>query len=131
MREKIIQAAKERAVNSELACVHAHEIAADLGIDPMEVGKAVNRATNLRFCRCQIGLFGYGPKPEGRHKVVLKAEHVPEEIEAALIAKSIDGHITCKAIWDVADQFTYPRLAVANIVEAMELKVTPCQLGCF
>jgi hypothetical protein len=131
MEEKIIEKTKEAAVDGKLSCVNAHAIAAELGLPPLEIGKFVNRATDLRFYRCQLGLFGYGPKPEGKHKIVQEAPRVPVEIEKALMAHTRDDHISCRAVWDIADQFEYPRLGMANIVEALDLKVTPCQLGCF
>ena len=130
MRERIVEALLERAVDGQVSCASAHEVAAQLGVSPLTVAREVNRA-HLRFYRCQLGLFGYGPKPEGKHKIVLKAGRVPEEIEAAIMAKSTDGHISCKAAWEVAAQFEYPRLGIANILEAMGFKLTKCQLGCF
>ena len=131
MEDKIIEKVTEAAPEGKLSCVNAHAIAAKLDVSPLEVGKVVNRATNLRFYRCQLGLFGYGPKPEGKHKIVQEAPRVPKEIEEAILARTRDGRISCRAIWDVADEFEYPRLGMANIVEALDLKVTPCQLGCF
>jgi len=130
MREKIINAALDEARSGRLSCATAHEIAARLDIAPLEVGRAVNR-TELRLYRCQLGLFGYGPKPEGKHKIVLKAGRVPGEIEEALKARSSDGCVSCRDAWAVAEQFEYPRLGIANILEAMGLKVKQCQLGCF
>ncbi|OGO06983.1 MAG: hypothetical protein A2Y73_00245 [Chloroflexi bacterium RBG_13_56_8] len=129
-QEEIIAAAEELAVDGELACVDAHALAERMGISPREVGRAVNR-TETRFSRCQLGLFGYGPKAEGKSKIILKAAHVPEDIGAILRARSVDGRIACLAAWEIADQFKYPRLGIANIIEALGLKVTPCQLGCF
>ena len=130
MRERIIEALLARAVGGQVSCAAAHEVAAQLGLSPLEVGKALNR-TDLRLYRCQLGLFGYGPKPEGKHKIVLEASRVPQEIEAAIAARSEDGCIPCEAAWEVAAQFEYPRLGLANILEAMGLKVRGCQLGCF
>lgn len=131
MREVMIQKVQEHAVDGQMACVDAHRIAAELGISPLEVGLVVNRATNVRFYRCQLGLFGYGSKVEGKHKIALPAAHVPPEIEVALLERAEDGVITCASVWAVAAQFRYPRLGMANIVEAMGLKLRRCQIGCF
>lgn len=131
MREEIIREAQARAVDGQVACEDAHAIAAELGISPLEVGLAVNRATNLRFYRCQLGLFGYGPKAEGKHKIVLAAAHVPLEIRAALEELAEDGTIGCAEVWALAERFRYPRLGIANMVEAMGLKLRRCQIGCF
>jgi len=130
MHETITEALLDRAVNGHISCANAHDLAEQLGLSPLEVARAVNKA-HLRFYRCQLGLFGYGPKPEGKHKIVLKAARVPEEIEVAIMARSTEGWISCKAAWEVATQFEYPRLGIANILEAMGLKLKKCQLGCF
>jgi DNA-binding transcriptional regulator YdaS (Cro superfamily) len=131
MNEQILKGIEEIAIQGEVACADAHELAARLGVAPIEIGQAVNSATNLRFYRCQLGFFGYGPKEEGKHKIVSRAAHVPAEIGAAIQAQAVDGRIACKAVWDLAVQFKYPRLGMANIVEALDLKVKPCQLGLF
>ena len=100
-------------------------------VEPMELAEAVDRASGLRFNRCQLGLFGYGPKAEHKHKIVLAAQTVPAEIEAALRSRMNGNAIACVAVWEVAEQFKYPRLGMANIVQALGFKVAPCQLGCF
>jgi len=131
MRDEIIRKAQARAVDGQVSCRDAHAMAAELGISPLEVGLAINRATDLRFYRCQLGLFGYGPKAEGRHKIAMAAPFVPPEIQAALEGLAEDGAIGCAEVWAVAQRLEYPRLGVANIVEAMGLKLRRCQIGCF
>ncbi len=131
MREAILEAIQREAVAGELACADAHAIAARLGISPQELGRLVTEETDVRIYRCQLGLFGYGPKAEGKSKIVLKAVHIPEDIERAIKAKVVDGRIACQDVWAIAERFKYPRLGMANIVEAMGLRVRPCQLGCF
>ena len=131
MAQDLIRAAKELAVAGELACADAHELARRLGVTPLALGKAINRDSELRFSRCQLGLFGYGPKAEGKSKIVLPATNMPEDIVAAIQAKTRNGSISCYHAWVIADQFKYPRLGIANIIETLGLKVTPCQLGCF
>ena len=131
MAQDMISMAKEMAVAGEVACADDHELAARMGVTPLEVGKAINRDTELRFNRCQLGLFGYGSKAEGKSKIVLRAVNVPDDIADAIRAKAANGRISCSDVWEIADRFKYPRLGIANIIEALELKVTPCQLGCF
>jgi len=131
MDEQILAAIKSLAVNGEVSCANAHAVAAKFGVAPIEVGDVVNKQTSLRFYRCQLGVFGYGVKAEGKSKIVLKATNVPPEIAAALMAQASNGRIDCAAVWEIAEQFEYPRLGVANICEALGLRVKPCQLGCF
>ena len=109
----------------------AHRIAAKLEISALEVGRVINRATELRFFRCQLGLFGYGLKAEGKSKIVRAAERIPPEIEADIAAKAQDGAVSCAELWAVAAAHKYPRLQVSNIAEGMGLRTRPCQLGCF
>lgn len=131
MESSIIKELENRAVEGEIACADAHDIARLFDITPIELSKQVNRNTDLRFNRCQLGLFGFGPKAEGKSKIVLRATNIPPEIEAALQAKATNGRISCAAVWEIADQFKYPRLGIANIIETLSLRVKPCQLGCF
>lgn len=115
---------------SELSCVRAHDLSAKLGVSPLEVGEAIDR-TSIRVYRCQLGLFGYGSKAAGKSKIVLPATNVPAEIEAALRSLATEGRIPCRQVWELAERFEYPRLGVANVIEALGLRVWPCQLGCF
>jgi hypothetical protein len=131
MRKDILEAVQQVAINGEVACADAHSIAKSLAVDPIELGKAVNRASGLRFNRCQLGLFGYGPKSEGKHKIVMAATMVPPDIEVALRAHVVDNTISFLEVWVIAEQVKYPRLGLANIVQALGIKVAPCQLGCF
>ena len=119
------------AENGEVACSDAHALAAELDMSPQELGKHVNRAGDLRFYRCQLGLFGFGSKAKGEHKIILAAARVPADIEAAITQLAPDGRISCADVWALAERFKYPRLGMANIIQTMGLKVTPCQLLCF
>ena len=131
MRQEILEAIQTASVSGELACADAHALAAGSEVSPMEVGRLVNSETELRFNRCQLGLFGYGPKGEKLHIIAQPAAHLPEELRLALEARVVNGRIPCLAVWEVAEEFKYPRLGVANVLESLGLRVKPCQLGCF
>jgi hypothetical protein len=126
----ITTAVKAAAVNGEVACADAHAIAERFQLSPEQVGELLDELS-LRFTRCQLGLFGYGSKAEGKSKIVLRATNIQPEIEAAIRANTINGRISCRAAWEIAEQFKYPRLGIANITEALGIRVSPCQLGCF
>jgi hypothetical protein len=132
MDQEIKQAMEERLEDGQLPCNQAFAIAQNLGVEPLRVGLLANEA-DIRISRCQLGLFGYGPKAEGKHKIVHAMDNVPERLAARLRAESEDGElgITCAEIWRTADGLGYPRLEASSAVEAMGLKVTRCQLGCF
>ncbi len=130
MDEHIYQAMQERLEDGKLPCNQAHAIAQTLDVDPLTVGLAANQA-GIRISRCQLGLFGYGPKAEGKHKIVQPMNEVPERLAVRLRAQAEGDSITCTAVWRVADGLGYPRLEASSAVEAMDLKVSRCQLGCF
>jgi hypothetical protein len=130
MDQELLQAIQERLEDGLLPCSRAFAVARSLDIEPLAVGMAANDAT-IHISRCQLGLFGYGPKSEGKHKIVHPMDEVPERLAARLRAAADGQHISCTAIWQVADKLGVTRLEGSSAVEAMGLKVSRCQLGCF
>lgn len=130
MDEQLLQAMRDRLDDGRLPCSHACAIAQLQGLDPLIVGSAANEA-GIRISHCQLGLFGYGPKAEGKHKIVHAMDKVPERLAARLRAASDRGSITCTDVWQVADGLGYKRIEASSAVEAMGLKISHCQLGCF
>jgi hypothetical protein len=118
-------------VSGEIACADAHAIAAQACLSAAEVGRVINQQTKLRVNRCQLGLFGYGLKSAGKSKIVLSATNMPDDIVAALRAACSEGVISCTTVWEIGAQFKYPRLGMANICQSLDLRIKPCQLGCF
>ena len=130
MDEQLLQAMRDRLEDGRLPCNQAFAIAQLQGLDPLIVGFAANEV-GIRISRCQLGLFGYGPKAEGKHKIVHAMDKVPERLAARLRAASDRSSITCTDVWQVADGLGYKRLEASSAVEAMGLRVSRCQLGCF
>ena len=130
MEERVQQAIAERLQDEKLSCVAAHDIAGALGLEPLAVGQATDRA-GRRIFRCQLGLFGYGLKSEGKHKIVQAMDSVPEGLSARLQAAAGPEGITCLDLWQIADALGYGRLEASGAVEALGLRVSRCQLGCF
>jgi hypothetical protein len=85
----------------------------------------------IRISHCQLGLFGYGPKAEGRHKIVHPMDDVPQRLSAHVRAAAGGKGIPCAAVWEVADGLGFTRLEAGSAAEAMGLRVSDCQLGCF
>jgi hypothetical protein len=130
MDERLHQAMLERLQEGKLPCNRAFAIAQILDVEPLTVGLMANE-TGIRISRCQLGLFGYGPKAEGKHKIVHAMDDLPERLAARLRAEAEGENITCEAIWKVADGLGYKRMEASSAVEAMGLKVSRCQLACF
>ena len=58
-------------------------------------------------------------------------ERVPQELEQAIRDALIDGKLTCKAAWDLADKMQMSKSDLASACEALEIKIKKCQLGAF
>ncbi len=130
MDERLRQAVLDHLEDGMLGCTSAHAIALELGVPPIAVGRAAD-AAGVRIARCQLGLFGYGPKAEGKHKIVQPMAHVPPALEAALRAAAGPDGLPCDAVWQLADRLGISRLEASNAVEGLGLRVSRCQLGCF
>ena len=128
--ERVVTAIKTRLNEGLLACADAHSIARTYGVKPITVGRTAD-ATNTRFYRCQLGLFGY-PGKQGWAAAGVKDLPVPEGFEAAMReASDGEGHLPCAKAWALASQFRIPRMQVGYIADQLEIKITPCQLGAF
>jgi hypothetical protein len=113
-------------INNRITCKAAHEVASKLGIAAADVGVAID-LLDARISACQLGLFGHGP---GR-KTVAAAETVAPELKAAIEAGLIDGRLTCAQAWHIADMAAIPRIAVADACEALNIRISRCQIGAF
>ena len=114
----------------KLPCAVAFKVATEYSATPGEIG---DLATNLdiRISHCQLGLFGYGPKAQGLHKILKPAETVSDGLQAALLDRAHDGNITCADVWAVAEAQGIAKMEAAAAVEAMGLRLIHCQLHCF
>jgi hypothetical protein len=130
MDESLHEAMLSRLADGRLPCNQAFAIAQILGLEPLHVGLAANEE-GMRISRCQLGLFGYGPKAEGRHKIVNAMEDVPERLAARLRSEAGTDGITCRAVWKVADGLGMRRIEASSACETLGIKVSHCQLGCF
>ncbi|MGC8826481.1 MAG: hypothetical protein ACP5TV_05685 [Anaerolineae bacterium] len=128
--DRLAQRIRERAHDNTMPCTAAHAVAWELDVSPQKVGEMLNQM-QIPITLCQLGLFGYGPKAEGKSKLLRPMTRLDSEIEARLRAREREGRISCRTIWDIARELNVERLIVANIADAMGLRITPCQLGCF
>ncbi len=124
------EAIQAALIEGDLPCARAFKVAQDLGVSPLDVGLAADEA-GIRLSRCQLGLFGYGPKAEGKHKIVKPMENVPAALEQAIREAMDDKGITCAAAWEVAKRLGIPKMDVSSAAETLGVKITVCQLGAF
>ena len=116
--------------DDQLPCALAHKLADELGVMPEVLGAAAREA-GIRITRCQMGLFGYGPKGTPSYRVVRAADHCPEDLTAEAKAALVDGRLPCRAAWTLAKRHGLTYRGMGDVLEALGLKVKPCQLGQF
>jgi hypothetical protein len=119
------------AEQGQVPCARACQLARRLGVPLADIGAAAD-ASGVRISRCQLGLFGYGSKAEGKSKIVETLDPVPPAL-AECLRGEVDGRgrLSCSAVWAVARQSRISRLRAAGAVQGLGFRVDDCQLGCF
>ena len=130
MTEEIKAKIKSSLVNGQLPCTVAHVIAYELDVKPLQVGQTANEM-EIAISLCQLGCFGYGPKAEGKSKILRPTAKKDEKLMDRLRPTAVEGKIPCLKLWQIAAEFGLERLAVSNTAEVLGSKIGPCQLGCF
>lgn len=118
------------ANGDQLSCALAHKLALEWGVMPEALGAAA-RGAGIRIIRCQMGLFGFGPKGTPGYRVVQPADHVPEALAVEVQAALIDGRLPCRVAWEWGRQHGLAYRRIGDVLEALGIKVKPCQLGQF
>lgn len=124
-------AIEEVLVRGRLPCARAFRLAEEHKVAPIAVGQAASRL-GIRISHCQLGLFGYDDL--GERQIVdrfVPVDEVSDELKRAIDARQVDGKINCEAVWEIAAELALAKLRVAGVIEALGLKISRCQLGCF
>ena len=124
--ETVSGALQAKSKNGQLSCAAAHGVAKDLDRDPASIGMALD-LMEIRLTKCQMGLFGYSPDK----RIVTKADQWEASLEADIRAALHAGRLPCIKAWALADRHGLSRLELANVCEALGIKIKPCQLGAF
>ena len=119
-------ALKAKVKHGRISCAAAHGVAERLACSPADVGRALD-LMEVRLSRCQLGLFGYQPQK----RIVKKADQWEDGLEKEIRTALRDGRLPCTDAWAIADRRQLPRMAVANVCEALAIKISSCQLGAF
>ena len=127
--ERIAEAIRENSPDGTLACAMGERISKELKVDLSEVGTTAD-LMGMKIKKCQLGLFGWGKKPD-HGKDIRAANSVSVEIKSALEEVTENGRVTCAAVWGIADRFRVDRKTVAAACETLGIKIRACQLGAF
>ena len=127
--EQIAKAIREKSPGGELACGMGEKISKELKVDISEVGITAD-LLEMKIKKCQLGLFGWGKKPN-HGKDIHAADSIPVEMKSALEEVAENGAVTCAALWAIADRLGVERKAVSAACDTLGLKIRACQLGAF
>ncbi len=116
--------------DERITCATMHRIARELGVDPIEVGSTATEL-DIRASQCQLGLFGHGPKGQGKGRIIDPSVDVSEDLADRIRTGLVDGQLPCVAAWEIASEFKLKRLDLGSATEALGLPISPCQLGFF
>lgn len=112
--------------DGKLPCLIAFRIADSLQVTAAEVGKTVD-LLNFRLTECQLGLFGYKPQK----KIIKAKEPEDQSLKKAISDRLIEGRLPCISAWEIASRFNVHKMIASSACEAMNIKITKCQLGAF
>jgi hypothetical protein len=121
-KEAIIQ----KAVNNKLPCAVAFNIAEELDIPVVQIGKTAD-LMNCKLTKCQLGLFGHTPE----NKRVTPQDTVDSEIKTAIQKALMDNKLTCENAWKIANSLNVHKMTVSAVCESLKIKINKCQLGAF
>jgi tRNA(Ile)-lysidine synthase len=125
MRERIADEIKSSLVDGKLPCPVAFKLARRLSVEPQIIGDVADEI-GVKISRCQLGLFGY--EPGG---IVKPTSEVSEELVRRILSSLVKGCLPCSAAWDIAQELSMKRKEVSGAAEAMGIRISRCQLGCF
>lgn len=126
VNESIKQEIISRITNNELPCAVAFVISEETGVPAAEVGQTADLIP-VKLTKCQMGLFGYRPEK----KRVDGKKPVEPELEKRIMAHVFQNRLSCETAWEIAALSGVSKMHVGDACEAMNIKISPCQLGAF
>lgn len=109
-----------------MPCPLAWKIAREQDVPRIAVGAIIDKM-GRRVVNCQIGCFKIEKTPFENEEIKRLESEVASEIQKLEAEKEL----TCAAVFEVARRFKLKPMDVSNEVNALGLKVSVCQLGCF
>jgi len=126
IKPEIEAALKQLTSNGEIPCAVVFKIAADLNMEPGDVGITAD-LLEMRLTKCQIGLFGYQPAK----RIVKPAREVSKDLEEGIRGGLENGKLPCVTAWRIAKDLGIRKMEVSSACEALEIKICSCQIGAF
>ena len=109
-----------------LSCPIAWGIAKKSNVPKIVVGDVAD-SLGIRVTNCQLGCFKIEKTPYDNSSY----SNIDGEICNILKELHETDQLTCAKVFELARQFNLKPMVIANEVNAMGLKISGCQLGCF
>jgi len=113
-------------IEGRLPCLAAFRVKETWRQSARDVGDAATEA-GIKISICQLGLFGY--EEFGEKRMPRVPIYVPERIRDAL--RKEGESITCARAWALADELAISKCILGSALNALDIQVVECQLGCF
>lgn len=126
----IQQEITKQAANNRLSCRVAFKIAKKLGVTRKQVGETAD-LINCRLVECRLGLFGYKTNNHTSLPENSSEDSLPQGLEEALRSKLIQQRLKCADCLAIASKFKISDLTAGKLCNAMNIKITDCQLKAF
>lgn len=124
-------AIQARSKEEKIACAQAFVIAERANVVPLVVGRNAD-VLEIHLDHCQLGLFGYPGHTKGWDSAKIAEQPVPEGLEAAIqSALDAEGRLTCVRAWQIAAEFSVPKMLVGYSADQLGVRIVQCQLGAF
>ncbi len=125
---KLCAAIQARQREDRLSCAAAFDIAREHKAAPLRVA-ALAEALGFRIGWCQLGLFAGARKQDP--EPAAEYPEVPPTLRRQLEKALQQERLPCAQAWAVARRLGLERIRVGQAADALGIRISSCQLGCF
>ena len=119
-------AVKASLKDGYLSCPTAWRMAKEANVPKIAVGKITDRL-GIRITNCQLGCFSIEKTPYDKSS----QKNTDNAVITMINTLKESNQLTCAKVFDLARQYKLKPMVVADEINAMGLKISSCQLGCF
>jgi len=124
-------AIRARSKEEKIACAQAFRIADEAHVAPLIVGLNAD-VLGIHLDHCQLGLFGYPGHTKGWESAKIAEHPVPDGLIPAIqSALDPEGRLPCVRAWQIAADFSVPKMLVGYVANQLGVRIVQCQLGAF
>ena len=124
--DPLIENEIKKRVKDEIFCITAFEIAKDIDVSLIEIGKTLD-LLNIPLAKCQLGLFGHKPNKKTVESENTENQDLINSIKSAMV----NNRLSCSEAFKIAHEYNKSKIRINNICQANKIKIKPCQLGAF